>query len=109
MVRPPQPAVYLFLFDVSHAAVETGYLDIVCQVCNYIHTAFLEYISRYTLFHYQALLDNLENLPGDSRTRIGFLSYSGTIHFYRMAEMLSQPQMLVVSDIDGKFIVIGLL
>lgn len=30
-LRPPQPAVYLFILDVSHNAVETGYLDVVCQ------------------------------------------------------------------------------
>lgn len=33
MVRPPQPAVYMFLFDVSHGALETGYLNVVCKVC----------------------------------------------------------------------------
>jgi protein transport protein SEC24 len=27
MVRPPQPAVYIFLIDVSHAAVQSGKLD----------------------------------------------------------------------------------
>ncbi|NXA58437.1 SC24B protein, partial [Mohoua ochrocephala] len=31
MLRPPQPAVYLFVLDVSHNAVEAGYLTIVCQ------------------------------------------------------------------------------
>lgn len=41
-------------------------------------------------------------LPGDSRTRIGFLTFDSTIHFYNLQEGLSQPQMLVVSDIDGK-------
>lgn len=30
-LRPPQPPVYLFVFDVSHNAVETGYLNSVCQ------------------------------------------------------------------------------
>ena len=30
-LRPPQPAVYLFVLDVSHNAVEAGYLTIVCQ------------------------------------------------------------------------------
>lgn len=30
-LRPPQPAVYLFVLDVSHNAVETGYLNVVCQ------------------------------------------------------------------------------
>lgn len=40
-------------------------------------------------------------LPGDSRTKIGFLTFDSTIHFYNLQEGLSQPQMLVVSDIDG--------
>ena len=30
-LRPPQPAVYLFVLDVSHNAVETGYLNVFCQ------------------------------------------------------------------------------
>lgn len=40
-------------------------------------------------------------LPGDARTRVGFLTFDTTIHFYNLQEGLSQPQMLVVSDIDG--------
>ncbi|KAL2077699.1 hypothetical protein ACEWY4_027203 [Coilia grayii] len=82
MLRPPQPAVYLFVLDVSHNAVEGGYLSVFCQ----------------------ALLDNLDKLPGDTRTRVGFLTFDSTIHFYDLQEGLSQPQMLVVSDIDDVFI-----
>ncbi|XP_035382170.1 protein transport protein Sec24B isoform X1 [Electrophorus electricus] len=82
MLRPPQPAAYLFVLDVSHNAVESGYLNVLCQ----------------------SLLENLEKLPGDSRTRIGFLTFDSTIHFYNLQEGLSQPQMLVVSDIDDVFI-----
>uniref|UniRef100_A0A8C2FMC3 SEC24 homolog B, COPII coat complex component n=1 Tax=Cyprinus carpio TaxID=7962 RepID=A0A8C2FMC3_CYPCA len=82
MLRPPQPAVYLFLLDVSHSAVESGYLNVFCQ----------------------SLLDNLEKLPGDTRTHIGFVTFDSTVHFYNLQEGLSQPQMLVVSDIDDVFI-----
>lgn len=32
---------------------------------------------------------------------MGFLTFDNTIHFYNLQEKLSQPQMLVVSDIDG--------
>ncbi|NXY82323.1 SC24B protein, partial [Alcedo cyanopectus] len=78
MLRPPQPAVYLFVLDVSHNAVEAGYLTIVCQ----------------------SLLENLDKLPGDSRTRIGFITFDSTVQFYNLQEGLSQPQMLIVSDID---------
>ncbi|XP_067456089.1 protein transport protein Sec24B isoform X2 [Thunnus thynnus] len=82
MLRPPQPAVYLFVLDVSHNAVEGGYLKYFCE----------------------SLLDNLDKLPGDTRTRVGFLTFDNTIHFYNLQEGLSQPQMLVVSDIDDVFI-----
>ncbi|XP_026186196.1 protein transport protein Sec24B isoform X3 [Mastacembelus armatus] len=82
MLRPPQPAVYLFVLDVSHNAVEAGYLKYFCE----------------------SLLENLDKLPGDTRTRVGFLTFDSTIHFYNLQEGLSQPQMLVVSDIDDIFI-----
>ncbi|XP_055484087.1 protein transport protein Sec24B isoform X4 [Psammomys obesus] len=82
MLRPPQPAVYLFVLDVSHNAVEGGYLTVLCQ----------------------SLLENLDKLPGDSRTRIGFMTFDSTIHFYNLQEGLSQPQMLIVSDIDDVFL-----
>jgi len=36
MLRPPQPAVYLFLLDVSHSAIESGYLQVVCDVRNVV-------------------------------------------------------------------------
>ncbi|XP_048454521.1 protein transport protein Sec24B [Rhincodon typus] len=82
MLRPPQPAVYLFVFDVSHNAVESGYLNICCQ----------------------SLLENFDKLPGDSRTRIGFITFDSTIHFFNLQEGLSQPQMLIVSDIEDIFL-----
>ncbi|KFO04965.1 Protein transport protein Sec24B, partial [Balearica regulorum gibbericeps] len=77
-----KPAVYLFVLDVSHNAVEAGYLTIVCQ----------------------SLLENLDKLPGDSRTRIGFITFDSTVQFYNLQEGLSQPQMLIVSDIDDIFL-----
>ncbi|XP_028840204.1 protein transport protein Sec24A isoform X2 [Denticeps clupeoides] len=82
MLRPPQPAAYLFVLDVSHNAVQTGYIDVVCQL----------------------LLENLNSLPGDTRTKIGFITFDSTVHFYNLQEGLSQPQMLIVSDIEDIFL-----
>ena len=48
MLRPPQPAVYIFLLDVSRQALETGYIKSVCNV----------------------LLEELDKLPGDGRTQV---------------------------------------
>jgi len=82
MLRPPQPAVYLILLDVSHAAIETGYLQLVCDT----------------------LLEYLDQLPGDLRTMIGFITYNRTLHFYRFSEGATRPEMMVVSDVDDIFL-----
>ena len=52
MLRPPQPAVYIFLLDVSRQAVETGYIKSVCDV----------------------LLEELDKLPGDKRAQVTIAS-----------------------------------
>lgn len=64
----------------SRLAVESGYLQVVCET----------------------LLTELEHLPGDSRTSVGFITYDSAVHFYSLAEGLSAPQQMVVMDIDGK-------
>nr|NVI77898.1 Sec24AB ortholog [Cucujiformia] len=82
MLRPPQPAVYLFLLDVSRLAIESGYLNVFCSV----------------------LLEELANLPGDSRTQVGFITYDSCIHFFSFAEGLSQPHEMMVLDVDDIFL-----
>lgn len=82
MLRPPQPAVYLFLLDVSRLAVESGYLQTFCTV----------------------LAAQLENLPGDARMQVGFLAYDSALHFFSLGEGLSQPRELTVLDVDDVFL-----
>lgn len=80
-LRPPQPSVYLFLLDVSRLGVECGYLRLFCDI----------------------LLEELDKLPGDGRTQIGFITYNSSVHFYNLAEGLSQPQQMIVMDTEGIF------
>lgn len=80
MLRPPQPAAYLFLLDVSATAAESGYLKICCDT----------------------LIEQIDNLPGDSRTQLAFICYDNTIHFYFLGENASRPKEMTVIDIDGK-------
>ena len=82
MLRPPQPAVYLFLLDVSRQALETGYLRTVCDT----------------------LCEELDKLPGDGRTQVGFITYDRTLQFYQIAEGSSQPTQLIVGDIEDVFL-----
>lgn len=82
MLRPPQPAVYLFVLDVSRLAVESGYLNTVCNVIS----------------------EELSRLPGDSRTQIGFLAVDSAIHFFGIPDNVSQPQEMIMLDIDDVFL-----
>lgn len=82
MLRPPQPSIYLYLLDVCHNATETGYLKLFCDV----------------------LLEELENIPGDSRTQIGFITYDSSVHFYSLAPGQHQPYQMIVTDIDDIYL-----
>ncbi|CAF4625685.1 unnamed protein product, partial [Rotaria socialis] len=80
MARPPQPAMYLFLLDVSHNAIQTGYLQSFCDV----------------------LFENLSNLPGDARTKIGFLAYDSRIHFYDLSDSQNGTfRIMVAPDLEN--------
>ncbi|XVE80496.1 hypothetical protein DITRI_Ditri14bG0144600 [Diplodiscus trichospermus] len=82
MVRPPMPPLYFFLIDVSVSAVRSGMIEVVAQT----------------------IRSCLDELPGFPRTRIGFITFDSTIHFYNMKSSLTQPQMMVVSDLDDMFV-----
>ena len=82
MLRPPQPAVYLFIFDVSRLAVESGYLNIVCNI----------------------VAEEMSRLPGDGRTQVGFLAVNSAIHFFSMQENVSQPHQMIMLDVDDVFL-----
>ncbi|XP_072138729.1 protein transport protein Sec24A-like isoform X2 [Mobula birostris] len=78
----PQPVTYLFVFDVSDCALETGYLGIVCKT----------------------LLANIDRLSGDSQTRIGFITFASTVNFFQLHNSLFRPRMMVMADTDDIFV-----
>ncbi|XP_071696689.1 protein transport protein SEC24 A-like [Rutidosis leptorrhynchoides] len=82
MVRPPMPPLYFFLIDVSIYSVKSGMLEVIAET----------------------IKSCLDKLPGSTRTQIGFITFDSTIHFYNMKSSLTQPQMMVVSDLDDIFI-----
>lgn len=77
MVRPPQPASYLFLFECSAHAHQLGYVPVLAQ----------------------SILSSLDMIPGDSRTLIGFIGFNSKVHFFNFSE--DQVTHLVMSDIQG--------
>ncbi|KAI9751845.1 MAG: COPII subunit [Chaenotheca gracillima] len=86
MVRPPQPLVYLFLFDVSYAAVTNGLLATSART----------------------ILESLDRIPNaDRRTRLGFMAVDSSLHYFSIPQDSSEVQeasMLVVSDLDEPFL-----
>ncbi|RYO78448.1 hypothetical protein DL764_010120 [Monosporascus ibericus] len=86
MVRPPQPLVYLFLFDVGYAAVSTGLLATSART----------------------ILDSLNRIPNaDRRTRIGFIAVDSSLHYFTIpkdTDENAEPSMLVISDLEEPFL-----
>lgn len=82
MVRPPQAPTYFFVIDVSATAVRSGMLQSVAT----------------------AIKASLDDLPGRGRTKIGFVTFDNSVHYYNLGADLSNPQMLVVSDLKELFV-----
>lgn len=82
MLRPPQPAVYLFLLDVSSLAQQSGYLEVACKT----------------------IQEQLENLPGDARAQVGFIAFNSAVHFYNIADGFNQPHEITVLEVDGMYL-----
>lgn len=77
MVRPPQPAIYLFVFECTSSAIQLGYIRNFAS----------------------ALLSSLDQIPGDSRTLIGFIAFDSKLHFFNLND--DRPVHMVMPDIHG--------
>lgn len=70
--------MYLYLLDVSHNAINTGYLKYFCET----------------------IIESVDKIPGDSRAQIGFITYSNSVHFYNLSDPTCQTKMFVCSDLE---------
>lgn len=75
-------------------------LDVKCATYLQIFTSFEGYLSVFC----QTLLDELDRIPGDARTQIGFITFDSSLHFYNLSDSYAQAQMMVVSDVDGEYL-----
>uniref|UniRef100_A0A1I7TX85 Protein transport protein Sec24A n=1 Tax=Caenorhabditis tropicalis TaxID=1561998 RepID=A0A1I7TX85_9PELO len=82
MLRPPQPAVYVFVLDISASAIQSGYL--------------------YTLS--EQLLINVDQMPGDDRAQICFIAVDQCLHFFSFSSSKRYPSEMIVDDIDYAFV-----
>ena len=73
------PPTYVFVIDVSYRAVAAGILPTIAQ----------------------SIKDALDNLPGSDRTRVGFITFDSSLHFYKLSPGASAPQMMVRTNSSG--------
>jgi protein transport protein SEC24 len=84
MNRPPMPPTYVFVFDVSKPAIDTGYLHNAAGTIKSVLEGKL--------------------LPGQDRARVAFVTYDASVHFYNLGSARRQPQMLVVTDLENMYL-----
>jgi protein transport protein SEC24 len=86
LLRPPQPLVYTFLFDVSYASVTCGLLATAAR----------------------CILESLDRIPNaDRRTRLAFIAVDSSLHYFsipRDGSAVTDASMLVVSDLEEPFL-----
>ncbi|GIX65851.1 protein transport protein Sec24, putative [Babesia caballi] len=84
MTRPPQPPSILFAIEVSHSAMTSGMVEVVCET-----------ISD---------LIRQRQFPGGPRAMIGIITYDTSVHFYDMSGPNNNLSVMVVSDLDDLFL-----
>lgn len=83
MVRPPQPPLYVFVFDVSYQSVNSGVLATAAR----------------------ALLESLDRLPNkDGRTKVAIIGMDAVLHFFKLTEGNPEPTVHIVGDVDDVFL-----
>ncbi|KAG8040338.1 hypothetical protein G9C98_000909 [Cotesia typhae] len=82
----PTPPAMIFVIDVSYNNIKSGMVHLLCS----------------------SMKEIISHLPRDSfeqktRMRVGFITYSSSVHFYNVSPNLTQPQMMVVGDVQDVF------
>ncbi|KIM70512.1 hypothetical protein SCLCIDRAFT_12458 [Scleroderma citrinum Foug A] len=90
--RVPQPTNYLFAFDVSLEAIESGLLQSACQT-------FLNILYGYATEQGMSFEPCFP--PG---CRVGILTFDRTLHFYNLSPKLPQASLIVLADLEEIFV-----
>jgi protein transport protein SEC24 len=84
VVHPPQPAVYVFLIDVSHTAVQSGIRPpqpaVYVILIDVSHTAVQ---SGMVATATRTILESLDRIPDeDTRTKVAIICYDVSLYFF---------------------------
>lgn len=82
----PLPPAMIFVIDVSYNNMKSGLVHLLCAKMKEI----------------------IRNLPKEdgaeqSNMKVGFITYSTSVHFYNIKSCLAAPQMMVVGDVNEMF------
>lgn len=86
MMRPPQPPCFMFVIDVSVSAVASGALQVAVDT----------------------IRAQLDSLPGAPRTRVGFLTYDNSIHFYNLKVREPSSSRACLSNLSRSCVILVL-
>ncbi|KAH9946861.1 sec24-like protein [Amylocystis lapponica] len=91
--RKPQPLEYLFAFDVSAEAIQSGFTNAAC-------------LALLGLLYPSAPADGSDSMSRiPSGCKIAIISYDRTVHFYELSPReIGNAPMLVVSDLEDVFV-----
>lgn len=71
------------MIDVSYSAIQSGMVATAART----------------------ILDSLDRIPNkDNRTKVGIITVDSSLHFYNLDPKRTEPQMLLVSDLDDVFL-----
>lgn len=83
----PNPPAYIFMMEVSNATFRNGLIPLLCE-------------------NMKTVLQSLKNDEQNdtSKLRVGFVTYNSVLHFYNMKKNLTQPHIMVLSDVHNAFV-----
>ncbi|XP_055346247.1 protein transport protein Sec24C-like isoform X2 [Paramacrobiotus metropolitanus] len=84
----PEPPAFIFMIDVSYRAISSGFVGMVCNML------------RNEL---ESLLP-VETTGQDSKLRVGFATFSDSVHFFNLKANLNKPSMMTVNDFTDMFV-----
>ncbi|XP_043495941.1 protein transport protein Sec24C [Polistes fuscatus] len=82
----PKPPAIVFVIDVSYNMIKSGLVNLLCAEMKSI------------IKHLPVDVDQVK-----SNMKVGFITYNNTVHFYNVNPCLTQPQMMVVGDVQDVF------
>ena len=72
------------IFQMTHAQAEVTSGAIKSYECIFSNTQCNFSFPGYLHHTCQLIKENLDKMPGDSRTMIGFITFNSTVHFYNL-------------------------